>query len=219
MIPFSDVTILYQGGSGGFALFYYLLLSGQYTSGVDQTDVQSLIHTQFDPELKHNPKKWKHYEHWPDNLQCKYGMQGARLFLICNPAWEPEIAHQNAKIASGTLRILLYTDIKTQLRLAYDKQAYWFTDISRKRFQPNSSETDFRYMRRILKHNPDIDAELANVKKLFRPHHELLLQDFLQGQHIEGTPEPNQAQLDFLAYWLDLQPPKSKKALKCQLPL
>lgn len=38
-----DITILYQGGSGGFALFYYLLLSGKYQTGLPDVDVNTLV--------------------------------------------------------------------------------------------------------------------------------------------------------------------------------
>lgn len=64
-----DVTILYQGGSGGFGLYYYLLLTGQFQHSVEETWRQ--IHYQFPVDLATDPGTWKTRELWPDNHQLK----------------------------------------------------------------------------------------------------------------------------------------------------
>lgn len=207
----SDVTILYQGGSGGFGLFYFLLLSNNYVSGLPGIDVNILIEKQFGFELLEQPANWKNNEFWPDNQKCKDQARGPRLFLICNPTWTNELTQTNKAIAKGTHRILLYTDIRTQMRLAYDKRAYWFTDISRERFQAPGS--NYKYIKQTLEPAGTYDPELENVRRFFRPNQELLLQDFLRTKHIPGFPVPNQSQADFLQRWLELQPPKSKQKL------
>ena len=91
----SDVTILYQGGSGGFALFYYLLLSGKFVTGLDYTSIQDLIDQQYPDRLIQNPKLWKTKEFWPDNVLCKQSKSGPKLFLICNPMWDKHALAQN----------------------------------------------------------------------------------------------------------------------------
>lgn len=207
----SDVTILYQGGSGGFGLFYYLLLSNKYVSGLPSDNVNLLIEQQFNSDLLSDPSQWKSTEFWPDNQKCKNSAQGPKLFLICNPTWTHEITQTNKSIAKGTHRILLYTDIRTQMRLAYDKQAYWFTDVSREKFQAPGS--DYKYIKQILTQSATHDFELENVRRFFRPNQELCLQDFVKTKRIPGFPAPNQQQLDFLDHWLNLQPPKSKRKL------
>ena len=45
----TDVTIFYQGGSGGFALYYYLLLSGNYQ--IDTSTAWKIINDQYNPDF------------------------------------------------------------------------------------------------------------------------------------------------------------------------
>ena len=67
-----DTTILYQGGSGGFLFFYYMLLSGEYTTGLDMENIEHYINNQYHPELILDKKSWKICrEYWPNNLECK----------------------------------------------------------------------------------------------------------------------------------------------------
>jgi hypothetical protein len=203
-----DVSILYQGGSGGFALYYYLLLSGQYhaDSAVDWQQ-------QYPDSLIDNPNSWKLFETWPNNVSLKKSNKFPRLFLICNPCWNPPMIEQNLSIVQGTFKIMLYTDLKLQLRMAWEKQAYWFTDVSKKEF--NAPECNKQYMRNIITqaHN-GLDPMIERVRKLFQPNVELRLEHFLKTQHIPGiTSAPNDRQLEFLTHWTKIQPSKAQKLL------
>ena len=56
---------MYQGGSGGFLLFYYMLLSGEYTTGLDMENIDQYITKQYHPNLIDDKKSWKvNSEHW-----------------------------------------------------------------------------------------------------------------------------------------------------------
>lgn len=217
MIPNDkDVTILYQGGSGGFALFYFLLLSEKFVTGIDNKDIQQLVDTQYPTCLATEPEKWKHTEFWPDNNWCKT-LSGRKLFLICNPLWNSEIAEQNLKLSEDTHKILLYTDFKLQLRMCWEKQAYWFTDISKKAFNAPSSTK--KYLKQIIqtRHN-DFDPVLERIQTTFCPDQQVDLKDFVSTKNIVNFDLPNSKQLDFLNRWIQLQPIKVKtQLLKQQL--
>lgn len=208
-----DVTILYQGGSGGFALFYYLLLSGLYQTGLQYQSIHDLINRQFPKSLASNPSMWKQREHWPNNLWCKKTQPSPKLYLICNPCWNDSMLEQNLIVSQGTTKYLLYTDIKTQMRMAWAKKAYWFTDVSKKAFD---APTDNRqYIRSIYKSAIDnLDPMVSCVARLFQPQYKIDLKDFVQTKVIPGQPEPNNDQKKFLDLWINLQPKKSLRYLQ-----
>ena len=197
-----DVTILYQGGSGGFALYYYLLLTGRFQHSIEET--WELIHEQFPANLATDPVAWKTRELWPDNIALKK-QPGPRLFLICNPLWNPDMAQVNHAICDDTHKILLYAPLKLQLRMAWEKRAYWFTDISRQAFAaPN---TDQEYIRRILQSGvpfkqTQVDPRVPAVIEEFQPDVILSLEEFISNP---ATPD----QRKFLDHWINLQPKKA----------
>lgn len=208
----ADVTILYQGGSGGFALFYYLLLSDKYCTGIDYHDPQELIDKQFPLWLKQNPAFWKKQEFWPNNDYCQTKTGKPRLYLICNPCWSPATLNHNLKISANTTKYLLWTDIHTQLRMSWHKRAYWFTEISKVRFSAPANEK--HYIKQILRSAiSNKDPLLDDIIRQFRPNHTVMLQDFLQNRRLPDMAPPNQRQHAFLDHWLALQPSKAIKHL------
>jgi hypothetical protein len=207
-----DVTILYQGGSGGFALFYYLLLSGKYHTGLEYNSVQDLIDTQFPDSLITSPATWKHNEFWPDNQKCKLTKPSPRLFLICNPLWTDSMMQQNLSTSAGTHKILLYTNFKLQLRMAWEKQAYWFTKISKQAFRAPADPK--QYLRQIIKTQVNnLDPQVQRVEKLFQPVQKVELTEFVQSRMLNGFDAPNSEQLKFLDRWFMLQPKKVQRLL------
>lgn len=198
-----DVTIIYQGGSGGFALYYYLLLTGQYQFTLDR--VKSMIDQQFPAELKTCPAKWKNNEFWPNNQNLKTH-QGKKLFLICNPLFDPAMYDINQAVSKNTHKILLYTDLRTQLRMAYEKKAYWFTDVSRVRF--NASKNNKKYLRSILDSGVEFEGELVDpqvpaIIEQFKPCELITLTKLVNNS--SGTTD----QQDFINYWKSIQSKKS----------
>lgn len=203
----SDVSILYQGGSGGFALYYYLLLSGKFC-----TDYQSNWRDQYPTLLIKNPRSWKSFETWPDNAKLKKSNKSPRLFLICNPCWNDSMIQQNLSIVQNTFKIMLYTDLKLQLRMAWEKQAYWFTDVSRKAF--GAPKSNVQYIKNIISQtSAGFDPMLTKIRNTFNPDLELRLENFLKTQLIPEFDAPNSAQLEFLNHWMSVQPSKSEKLL------
>ena len=197
-----DVTILYQGGSGGFALYYYLLLTGQFQHSIEET--WELIHHQFATDLIHNPRSWKSRELWPNNLELKQ-QSGPRLFLICNPLWDDHMISINHSISDHTHKILLYTSLKLQLRMAWEKSAYWFTGISREVMDQYCSDRKYiRWIKQLgVNYNSiTVDPRVAEIINEFTPDQIVRLEDFVFGP---ATPD----QQKFLDLWIKLQPKKA----------
>jgi hypothetical protein len=214
----TDTTIIYQGGSGGFFLYYLLLLSGKYISGdadiQQSTDIVSTVKQkiveQFPDSLKDDRSQWKATEFWPNNNSIKdQSFSKKKLFLICNPLFNEGNILDNLKIVNGTKIALLYTDIDTQLRMAYDKKAYWFTEISKKKF--NAPVTKYRYMRQIkssyiVVKNTRVDPRVGKLITVFNPNFIINLSDLICSKDL------NSDQRTFLTHWLSLQ---SRKAIRC----
>jgi hypothetical protein len=200
-----DVTILYQGGSGGFALYYYLLLTGQFQHSIEET--WQLIDQQFPAELAHNHRDWKNYESWPDNHDLKT-ITGRKLFLVCNPLW----GDFNRDIPNNTYKIFIYSSLYLQLRMAWEKKAWWFTDLTRKLHQvPDNNQI---YIRQIITRaatfkGKKVDPFVPEIAQYYNPDYTIQLEDFVKRKKL--IDEPNQDQLEFLDRWIGLQP---KKALR-----
>ena len=197
-----DVTILYQGGSGGFALYYYLLLTGRFQYSIEET--WDRIHYQFPSDLATDPATWKTRELWPDNVSLKK-QSGPKLFLICNPLWTLDMADVNHAISNDTRKILLYAPFRLQLRMAWEKRAYWFTDTSRQVF--DTFDDDREYIRWILQGGVEfngykVDPLVPQIIKEFKPDVMLSIKELLS-QPV--TPD----QRKFLDHWIKLQPKKS----------
>lgn len=205
-----DVTIIYQGASGGFLLFYYLLLSGQYNTGIrNNYAATELISRQFPATLLTNRNSWKTHEFWPDNHWAKQNQTGPRLFLICNPFFNPAVNESNQWVADDTYKILVYTDLKLQARMAWEKQAWWFTDVSRQQYQRG---TNSEYLRWILSQGK-YDPAIKQIQSVYRPNLEIRLEEFVNIYNLPGFPKPNQLQINFVDYWVSLQSPKAQRLL------
>jgi hypothetical protein len=200
-----DVCILYQGGSGGFALYYYLLLSGNFQHSIDET--WEMINHQFSPELMRDRSRWKTQEIWPNNHELKQ-LAGRKLFLVCNPFW----GDYNRSIPNDTFKIFLYADLHLQLRLAWEKQAWWFTDETRRcTHAPDNNQV---YLRQIIKdadtfNGQPVDPAVPKIIQEYSPDQIINLKEFAHGKNIIDP--PNTHQLKFLDHWIRLQ---SKKSLR-----
>lgn len=206
-----DITIIYQGASGGFLLFYYLLLTGNYCSGIKTNlTVPELIKNQFSIDLISDRANWKKCEYWPDNAWAKQHQSSPRLFLICNPFFNSEVHKGNMQTAQGTYKILLYTDLRLQIRLAWEKHAWWFTSTSRQKLQQGS---EYNYIRWILSQG-EYDPALSHIRQQYKPDLEIRLEDFVTHPVLPGFQKPSNSQLQFVKYWLSLQSSKSQKLLQ-----
>lgn len=214
-----DVSIIYQGGSGGFALYYYLLLTGQFQHSIEET--WDLIDQQFPAKLINCPKEWKKYEKWPDNHDLKI-CSGRRLFLVCNPLW----GDYNRDIPNDTYKIFLYTNLRLQMRMAWDKKAWWFSDLFKELHQVTDSDqihirkiingryhryTGFGNKTAVFK-NYKVDPFVPDIIQHYNPEYIIKLEDFVARKKL--TAESNQHQLKFLDKWIQLQPKKALRLLQ-----
>jgi hypothetical protein len=121
-----NLNIFYVGGNGGFFLLHLLLLSQEYACELEQPKLGS-----FDSWFKHFKEciyplqwdvndGWKNNENWPDNmktlLQENYGKP--KIFFTCNE-------FNRWKNFPGK-KVIIYTDIRTELRMSLFKQANHF---------------------------------------------------------------------------------------------
>jgi hypothetical protein len=196
-----DITIIYQGGSGGFLFYYYLMLTREF---YNSESAKFLVDMQYPDSLKGNRTAWKAYEYAINNVELKrFCTEFRKLYLICNPLFNHDMLESNIHTLNNTTKILLYTDLRTQLRMAYDKKAYWFTDVSRKEF--NAPESNYKYIRSILKSGVQFRGELVDpvildVIKKFGVVHIVSLRTLLKRQ------------TELVDKWIDLQ---SEKAILC----
>lgn len=164
-----------------------MLLSGEYTTGLDMDNIEHYIKDQYHNKLATDKKSWKvDSEHWPNNLECKnLSTDKTKLFLVCNPTLSPYYINKELQhIVSDTKIILLYTDLRTQLRMSYDKQAYWFSELSRTKFN-RSYYSNKAFIRKII--NSGVlwkdelcDPELPKIEKIFPNLETVSLRDLLQ---------------------------------------
>jgi hypothetical protein len=192
------------------------MLSERYYTGFEYNDIATLSNQQFNTSLIESPALWKKLEFWPDNFKCKESSNAPKLFLICNPTW-PGMVEHNLNISNNTHKILLYTDLKLQLRMAYEKKAYWFTEVSRKQF--NAPANNKTYLKQIITSglwydNHLSDPELLSVVEKFKPEQFINLQEFIKTKTLPGFALPNNKQIQFLDYWVSIQPNKSKFLLE-----
>ena len=205
---------MYQGGSGGFLLFYHMLLSGEYTTGLNMENIEQYVTEQYHPKLINDKKSWKvNSEHWPNNLECKNSRTDKpKLFLVCNPTLFPYYINKELQyIVKDTKIILLYTDLKTQLRMAYNKQAYWFSDLTSKKFN-RELYSDKAYIRKIINFgvmwkDELCDPELPKIEKIFPNLEAVNLLDLLKNY------SKNQKQQWLIDHWLSLHTNKELRRL------
>ena len=189
-----------------------MLLSGEYTTGLNMENIEHYINNQYHTKFTNDKQHWKLFtEHWPNNLECKnQSSDKAKLFLVCNPTITPYYVNKELQyIVNDTKIVLLYTDLNTQLRMAYDKHAYWFNEPSRKQFN-RSYYTNKQYIRRILNsgvlwRDELCDPELPKIERIFSNLEAVSLRELIQNY------PKNSKQQWLIDKWLSLH---SKKELR-----
>lgn len=203
------ISIVYQGGSGGFFLYYYFLLSGNYQYSIKKT--WNLINLQFSTIIAENRKNWKKDEIWPNNMEL-INSTNPSVMLICNPLFCPDAFENNKNIIDNSYSILLKTNFRAQLRMSFEKQSYWFTEVSKKHF--SASENNKEYIRKIIStSNNGYDSEILNILNSFKINQVVDIEKFIKAKKIENFPNPNIDQLKWIDYWFNLQSKKSQRLL------
>lgn len=110
-----DVHLNYFGGSGGFLALHLLLLSNHFANELNDR-LDDIICKQWQiPD--HN--KWKDSEIGPSNQQTAALTGSPKLFFYCNNHG------QDWNLLSG-IRMLVYTDLETQLELSRFKKCWLY---------------------------------------------------------------------------------------------
>jgi uncharacterized membrane protein len=124
----------------------------------------------------------------------------------------PDSVVNNLKIRADNHCILLYADFKLHLRMAWEKKAYWFTDVTKQAVRaPVETKT---YLKQIINTQVNnLDPMVPLIEKMFRPEQKVNLKQFVQSKMLDGFDPPNSAQLEFLDRWNSIQPKKVKRVL------
>jgi hypothetical protein len=129
-----DLNIFYYGGSGGFLFLHLLLLSGNYTCHFHHENISLNSYQSWFLFFKKVVYKnqwnigpeWKNTESWPINSVTQTMDLGKqKIYFTCNQIeqWE----------SLPGKKVFLYTDLRTELRLAWYKKAFayykkWYKD-------------------------------------------------------------------------------------------
>jgi hypothetical protein len=175
--PFSkdDVTIFYFGGSGGFYLFYILMLSGKFNCMFSDDD------RPFDEIMASHwnivsTGRWKESEVVPANMRTMEQCSSPRLFFMCNPTLA------DFELYKDTTRITIYTDIDTQFFMCKTKTAFFYVIGEGQTKTPrelcNSSDKIFIELHSVAGANFRVYYKLPNI--LTGSDYSVILQDAIE---------------------------------------
>lgn len=110
----NDISLYYSGGSGGFFALHLILLAGEHECKFDNdVSFDEIFATQWNIM----PGHWKANEAWPNNeLTAKSAIKN-KVYFYCN---QFEVKSTTGK------KLLIYTDLATQVELSFMKGANWF---------------------------------------------------------------------------------------------
>jgi hypothetical protein len=197
-----NLNIFYDGGSGGFYLLHQLLITGQFICLFRQktSDYDDIRNKNFSVDRLEN---WKKTELWPDNkLLEKIKSKKRKIYFYCGdfPSW----------IKQEGFKLILWTDIHSQLRLACAKKASFFREdfpISRIKKVIKTSKNN------IIKEVYDnLELADANVK----------LQDIMTVNGLEKFLDSlglkiTEKNVEFLNQYLKLHPPMLLKKIGIEI--
>jgi hypothetical protein len=202
----SNTTILYQGGSGGFLFFWYMMLSGKYVARLDNLNVKPNIisvadYTKMQFPQNIVPARWRTYE--PNfNSQLNTNKNFPLLLLNCY--------NTSTNIVQNDKIIIFYTDVRTQLRLAYDKSVYIFRNVYSKNKQRIDARNHIKYP--IIFNNHAISGLTHAMIDRHELSEKIYLQDFLRNDSVLRANETIE-QTKFVNHWLSLHSPKAQRKL------
>lgn len=117
-----ELTIQYGGGSGGFLLLHLILLGSKYRclfKGDQEFDL--LFKEQWNIQDHH---QWKSSEVWPNNPATLASDFKNRIYFCCNPG------DTTFPFEARGRRIVLYTDLRSQIKLCRYKNSYFYSPKS-----------------------------------------------------------------------------------------
>lgn len=148
---------------------------------------------------KDKTKSWKKHELQPDNKKTlKLKTNLPKIFATVNQ-------YEDWDFYPGK-KILVYTDLHSQLRMAYTKKSFWFHE---RWGNPNPKYSDIK---KILLENPNNIYKDIIEKNLF-DYYTVFLQDIITITGLEKVLNDlghsiTQKNIDFINYYISLHPPK-----------
>jgi hypothetical protein len=110
----SDLILSYSGGSGGYLLLHFLLLTKKYYCSFDQ-DNDLISQWQIT-----DPSKWKSTEIKPNNINTLSSTTTkSKIYFFCNPTEDMLLKYSGKSI-------VIYTSLANQIEMANYKRAHWF---------------------------------------------------------------------------------------------
>ena len=144
-------------------MLHLLLLSGKFYTAFNKNEfIDSIIDKQWNVS---DHSKWKQSETWPNNLALD------RLYFICNP-------DQDSASFAPAKNLVLYTDIDSQIELAWYKKANWFCNDC-------SSSLKIAVLKKLIQ---EWHAHYCNLKDPSWPSH-------VSARHINRLPKKIQQKL------------------------
>ena len=165
-----------------------MLLSGEYTTGLDMNRIEEYIENQYHPKLANDKQSWKiGTEYWPNNIECKNSTTDkAKLFLLCTSYYDLSTKDSVIESTDNTKIILFYTDLHTQLRMCYNKKANFFNNlIYNNPTRPCYGKSDSKYLRCLFDrgaiwNNQLCNGDLPKIQQIFPNLEAVSLRDLLQ---------------------------------------
>lgn len=206
----TDLNIFYSGASGGFYLLHCLLMQGMHHSWfpklTDDDNFKSiekrqnietapgsfeknfqLVHThQWNLKLD----QWKSTEVWPVNSKTRMTTcvdRPYKIFLTCNRVAE--------WLTFPGKKIVLFTDVRTQIRFAMYKKAWEYN-------KPSTFSRTKNILRTAKKYK-EYDVSAAAFNALVHADQSIYLQDFVK--EMSSKIATNQQQ-NFTRHWLSNHP-------------
>jgi hypothetical protein len=188
-----DLNIIYYGGSGGFYLLHQLLISKEFICFFHKEVNYDTI--RFKNFNINSLNEWKNSEIIPDNVITAQLKTKIKKIYFHNNDVDEWTKYSGKKI-------LLYTDLKSQLRLCYAKKAGIFLN---NKCSINEVKNVLNGKKNYCYNNLD--------NEIFKDCYKIKLQDILTVSGLEKMlTELNcnlkQENIDFLNYYLRLHPKK-----------
>lgn len=169
---------------------YLKIYQNFYKSHIHKELVDFMIHQQWN-STKTN---WKDNEYWPLNhLTQQLSGEHNKIYFTCNDA-------EQWKSLPG-FKIIIWTDIRSQIRLCWFKKANWFVNDTKKSLLEHR-----KLISQLLKSPVD-----RAVSKLWDQGSCIKLQDIVNSKHW------NNQQLEFLQHWCKQHPEKLLKKIGIEI--
>jgi hypothetical protein len=196
----NDINLFQYGGCGAAYLFHQLLLTDDFDMCFKFG--KSAEYSRDKNFRKDRIKSWKAEEVPPDNpATLLLETDKRRIFSVVNSL---DLWHKYPG-----RKIVLYTDLRTQIRMTHWKKAFWFFERPTHDWQIEDSCRGFR---QLVKDNPNNIFGKYIENNLF-DYYTIKLQDILTVDGLAKVFEDlgtkiTQKNIDFINYYLDAHPPK-----------